>query len=1184
MSRPKLSETPRFRNTCWLTKALKDGSWSSIPPASLGSHAAFLVALKEMDHVAVPAANLLDIDGQDFRIAVGLEALMGEFPKNYTAGRAQAWVCILHFQVLDLLLATDFPKLSEPSVLTPLPTTFKYPASAIKFLKPLKNWDKHLTTFLGELVPTADSGEEAPPSNAEAPESLDPIIVFSKITGTGNKVVALKNLQAMAAGLLWILELGSPAAPLLNAAGRLAIEPLSHLKARYNTGLPDAIKELRLSPAKLLGALSAALTITPVLLICPIDLTTTHIDFEIKEELSHRVLAAGRKSPALVYVEGCLHSLARSSGGCWSAEINATKHLPKLLLKQPAFQSRDTAIFKRIMDGYESQQALAKSVPANPVPPAAPASVTTVWYPRAESIPAPAGGRIFTALSKMPSADTSSEPQMTLLSDLPPSEQVLVPPVPTMVPTISTTDPSPPEVTMGSTVVGSATPHDSPAQTSGSEANNMKDDLPLQTPGEEAITTATTTPPSTEKGITIDPVNPIVEGPSIPDDAPSQPLEDEVTKPDPRRSTRTKVVAPAPVPAPALVAPLKATKTKRKAKSDPDSKVVKRPKASSEVVIDDTEMVDDTEQRMLGLDSEWISTIDPNSWINDLKHIGPVHRSTAPERVSALLPDGSSKRVFDYLGHVGSQAIEYKLIFDVNTSMAAARDRGSKEFQLAEWQQMTDEDRVKLWGTGMDLYIYGLKPSEKVIDLRKEIAKNHRLDAPVEVQVQGLRVPPQDRSDDDANVDYTAAIRTTTLRTLLDEAEKLDHLILNALKLPSGQIVHINPLIGSGFDLELVAYRRTNGLPGFAHKDPPYKEMTFEMLGLSHSLSLLHYDIGPAWIYVWGPGEKFWGRGLPRGEALDASIRNIYHSCAFDGWQPDVASVESCDYDIVALPAGTGIYLQQPGREHTVISTDTGSPDDNSGLNRTASATLGGYFFCASRLRPTICLTLHMVMLQHVLANSDHVALWQIFIRIARFWVNITAGKFSASHLIQVLMFFLTECPAEEQAALAAYRPDLTTTHARGWMDIVYLSCLIVLLPALDQRNYISDGTPKDEMDEAAAFCESYQSWRRWVASRYRCMQQNRELHWEREVFSPCLLHLAEVIWQYHSRTVADCPESEVFKSFTPNEFKEGIQAALHSYNNRLASRFAASCKEVNSKTNFFLFDGAELCLVPIIP
>ncbi|KAJ6448099.1 hypothetical protein C8R45DRAFT_1046809, partial [Mycena sanguinolenta] len=179
----------------------------------------------------------------------------------------------------------------------------------------------------------------------------------------------------------------------------------------------------------------------------------------------------------------------------------------------------------------------------------------------------------------------------------------------------------------------------------------------------------------------------------------------------------------------------------------------------------------------------------------------------------------------------------------------------------AEWDAMIDTERVSLWATGRDIFVYDITAGPKVTDIRARMTKNHYIDSVVQVQVQGLRVSAAG-DDEHAEVDHTDTIRRTTLRAMLDHAHTPNGPVLNALNIASGHVIHPNPLLETGFDLETMAYRQTATLLGF--RSPPYEELYWELLGLNHTLSLFHADIAMTWVYVAGPGEKFWIRERTR--------------------------------------------------------------------------------------------------------------------------------------------------------------------------------------------------------------------------------------------------------------------------------------------------------------------------------
>ncbi|KAJ6542104.1 hypothetical protein B0H10DRAFT_1970734 [Mycena sp. CBHHK59/15] len=336
--------------------------------------------------------------------------------------------------------------------------------------------------------------------------------------------------------------------------------------------------------------------------------------------------------------------------------------------------------------------------------------------------------------------------------------------------------------------------------------------------------------------------------------------------------------------------------------------------------------------------------------------------------------------------------------------------------------------------------------------ISKGVSQLDRLDVPIEVQVQRLHVPPPNDEDDNADVDYATSIRTTALRTVLDHAERSDGLVLNGLKLPSGHVVHINRLDGSGMDLEVMAYHQTNGLPSFDLRYPPYHEMYWQLLGLAHTLSIGRFNVGVTWVEVSGPGEKFWIRwGVKSVEQKHATVvdiraGNIDDSFAFTDWSPVKASVKSCEYEGIALPAGGGTLLMQPGHEHIVIGTNTGGPEWQM-LNHTTTLT------------------------------TEHVGMWQVLVRIGAFWLDLTAS---------------------------AYCPDL---KAQGWMDISYLSSMVVLSPDLDLRTNRKQNLDPAEEEERTATCKLYLEWRKWLPR-------------------------SDLV-KYHKLQSGAAPENEAYKTFT---------------------------------------------------
>ncbi|KAJ7877692.1 hypothetical protein B0H14DRAFT_1670206 [Mycena olivaceomarginata] len=136
-----------------------------------------------------------------------------------------------------------------------------------------------------------------------------------------------------------------------------------------------------------------------------------------------------------------------------------------------------------------------------------------------------------------------------------------------------------------------------------------------------------------------------------------------------------------------------------------------------------------------------------------------VSRSKTVAKIIGILPDGQTERTFDYRSHEGSEKAEYRLIFDINQSMARVRERCTTASGLfrehrcgdiirkpavneahlcrvpaTDWDSMPDVERVKLWGTGTDLFILGKEAGPRTTDIRAQVVRNNAMGTPLQVQ------------------------------------------------------------------------------------------------------------------------------------------------------------------------------------------------------------------------------------------------------------------------------------------------------------------------------------------------------------------------------------------------------------------------------------------------------------------
>ncbi|KAJ7464965.1 hypothetical protein B0H11DRAFT_1922386 [Mycena galericulata] len=591
----------------------------------------------------------------------------------------------------------------------------------------------------------------------------------------------------------------------------------------------------------------------------------------------------------------------------------------------------------------------------------------------------------------------------------------------------------------------------------------------------------------------------------------------------------------------------------------------------------------------------------------------PPKRSKTPVIMEAYRPDGFSKRTFALFLHTISEHVERPMLLGLQHSMDAVDARCVRngrrfrhhvpgfipttppthnEFDLYviqnnHWLNMSGRERVAIWETGCDIFVLDMQVVNQRTDIMERISSLHRLEEPIQVQVPGLRIPAADDADDHdsvkANVeaDYTECIRTTTLRNFLKHASLPDGLVLNALKLPETHTPQPNPLAGSGFDLEDIAYRQTNGLPGFSTECVPAEQQFWQIAGTAHTLTIGHLDMSATRVTVEGPGEKLWIRKR-RSESLNISDTN-----AFRTWDPDRPDSSTGDHEGVVLPPYGGTLLMQATREHIVVGmtpvpehptktdsdrekrhvpdssreaeSDEGEPVASVKPRLMATIVTGGHFMVASTIRPSLCTLLHLVMMENILTNVEHDGLWKIFVRICAFWMNVTRDR---PHDCQLL---------------ETYLPQLSATTTNGWMDIIYVACVVILGTPFDRRHY-TNTVPKSELDQRLEACRMYTLWRQWFAKTFVGMRDGAPVNWDRDLFTPVLMHMAIALTLYHKRErISD--SSDVLLRRGTEDLSSDVASTLNKYQKKLGTLFLKEIEKPETErphSRFFLFEGAE--------
>ncbi|KAJ7166152.1 hypothetical protein C8R46DRAFT_1097185 [Mycena filopes] len=350
----RLTETPLFRGTRWRTQALVDGSWRNLPDDVLGHRFThFLPALKKLDTDWLPSP--LRWHTYDFKDGLNLSPWT---QTSYSVGRGKAWMCLLHFQVFDWILAMECPESTTLSTAEPRRMdAFPYSNGVETVFNSLRLWTSRLDPFQAWLSSTSFRPPVLlPPSSAHI-QSLPAVLAFAQHDPRRNKepehktkeFKALANLLGMKAAFAWILEFGTLQAPVF------AHDPVTNFDStgtvwttRYMALHVDQTFEPLLSGVDLLNflrGLSCAMNSSPVVAFGVLDLSTRFLDLQLEQDMNHALFAAGSASPALACMEQRIYKFLRSDPACPILEAFKAVNASGFTKDMPRCTPSDTARF-----------------------------------------------------------------------------------------------------------------------------------------------------------------------------------------------------------------------------------------------------------------------------------------------------------------------------------------------------------------------------------------------------------------------------------------------------------------------------------------------------------------------------------------------------------------------------------------------------------------------------------------------------------------------------------------------------------------------------------------------------------------------------------------------------------------------------------------------------------------------
>ncbi|KAJ7662041.1 hypothetical protein DFH06DRAFT_1325365 [Mycena polygramma] len=1197
------TRSPLFRDYPWRSDSFIDGTWAN-DASKVDQFKNFAKFLEKLDQNAFPRADSLDYDKATLRALLGLPNVhniqVQGIGLNSKAVYA-CWTTLLRFQVLDLLLSVRNGVSDVPSPVCP-PPTGEGPSS---LLKALAKWPEHL-----QMLKKARSTEKKKrektatqtPAQVEEDEDVNttfeaiaPVQVLSGMRGRTLTSKTYKNIQAMGAALMWVME--SRALP-------DEVWPGNKFVAETYTGMNDSAKgKLKrmfndLTLTDLLRPLSYGLNYAFVAVFCNFDLQNPYGN--LLSQYQARSFIGRYRTARLAHVEDAIISVIRLVAIGETAESAMDAFFEPAMELIPSDEAGDTSLFD-VPEDVAVPNSSSPPLPPPPPPPTAPAP-SSPTAPAASSHPgdterekdsvpdrvppSPSADVTMTSGENFDSRDEEVAHEMeTVTDDNAPAKLLATPPT-----LSSSVDHALPTVEDATLLEIPEQPPSTLPDLGGHERGLIDGDTLTAANGEDIgeKTCGPTTKghqANMDEDVSMDPGSPLASltpsvGHSSEDELEENSLNVEVGKVGKvgescklRQSSRLLAAAEKA-----------AEKAETEKPSTSGSCASEKPHTSgacasgSRTKRKASEQQTDSRPKKAKIDH--LAALRP-----DLSEVekDPPKKSDRTLTMHGYRPAGDSLRTADVKLHVISEHAERPMLEGLQQSMDAINNtcvRNGKHFRhhvpgklptrppaadefdlyvigLKDWTNLSSSERVALWGTGCDIYVAGLTIGDLYTDVGERLRCLHRLDEPMEVQVPGLRKPVydtedvsnDDEEDDGDGGDYTKINRTTTLRTFLEHAEREDGIVLNALKLPSSNSTQNNPLSGTGLDLEDVAYRQTKGIATFATEALPIEQLYWEIAGTAHTVTLRHYDPTGTRIHVRGPGEKLW----PRRRNQD-----VEDAGAFQDWDPDKPDFSSVRYEGIVLPPEGGTLLMQ-SKEHIVI----GLAPEEDGLTPQidplkATLVTGGHFFAASTMRHSLCVHLHLVMMEHVLTNVDADGQWKIFVRICAFWLNVTQN-----------------CPHEDRQSLRAYIPRLDEDDARGWTDIVCLACVILLATCFDKRHYQTTGVPDIEMLQREQVCKMYKDWRQWFSQNYTGIRDGTQIDWEEDVFSPLLLHLAGILLDYHEReAISESSGYDVLLSVPHAELKSHVHNALQKYRSGLGARLD---RYKIGHTRFFLFAGSDI-------
>lgn len=237
------------------------------------------------------------------------------------------------------------------------------------------------------------------------------------------------------------------------------------------------------------------------------------------------------------------------------------------------------------------------------------------------------------------------------------------------------------------------------------------------------------------------------------------------------------------------------------------------------------------------------------------------------------------------------------------------------------------------------------------------------------------------------------------------------------------------------------------------------------------------------------------------------------------------------------------------------------------------AVTIGHHYLPTSSIQDSIYQILHTLARRGQITDAVHLDTKVLIRRMLTSWVdwylygNWDAGESSAS----ILSISLSHHHSLGQER-PAHVMDVSTID--GLLDLITVGCFVELSQAFDERSYIKQAIPDDEMEEIEAATTRYRRFIAWFSHRFYLVIDNEWVN-PQYIFKRRLIDLAATMVLYVKQQMEDTHLADVPEhSLTEKRILAFIQVHLSTAYPDVLPAFMAAC---TSPSRRFYYSGPTI-------